>query len=64
MAIGQAGGLAGGMQPVAINQWVTGGFDHPDMLQPDPLHFPGQALGGKADVARVLGKGGDGGNAE
>jgi hypothetical protein len=32
MALGQAGRLTGGMQPVSINQRVTGGFDDPDVL--------------------------------
>ena len=64
MAIGQAGWLACGMQPVSINQRVTGGFDDPDMLQANPLHLPGQALGGKPDVARMLGEGRDRRNAE
>ena len=64
MAIGQAGGLAGGVQPVPIDQRMTGGLDHPDMLQANALQFPGQALGGQADVARVLGKGRNGRNTE
>src|ERR1700722_1137097 len=33
MAIGQAGRLTGGMQPVSVDQGVTGGFDDPDVLE-------------------------------
>ena len=56
MAVGQAGRLPGGMQPISINQRVTGGFDDPDIFEANARQLGGQALGGPADVTFVLGK--------
>ena len=64
MTVGQAGGLARGVQPVSIHQRMTRRFNHPNMLQANALQLPGQALGGKADVACMLGKRRNGRNTE
>src|SRR5579875_2195887 len=64
MAIGEAGGLALGVQPVGVDKWMARGVDDLDVLHADAGELGGEPLGGAADVGLVLGQSGDGGNAQ
>jgi hypothetical protein len=64
VSVAQAGGLAGCVEPVGINERVTGGGDDLDVLHTDAGQFFGERLGGGKDVRLVLGKRGYGGDAE
>ncbi len=62
--IAQRGGLAGGMQPVGVNQRMPLGRDDLDILEADALQVGGDHLGGLADIAFVFFGGADAGNAK
>src|ERR1700760_2624184 len=49
MTVSEAGGFASGMEPIAVNQGMTGGVDNPHVLEADPLQFGSQTNGSPAD---------------
>ena len=62
--IAQRGRLAGGVQPVGVNQRMALGGDDLDILKADALQVVGHHLGGLADIVFVLFGGADAGNAK
>ena len=64
VAVDEHGRLAGGMQPVGIDQRMAFGLNQARVLHADALELGEQRLGGFAAVGRVLGQRGDGGNAQ
>ncbi len=46
VAVEEHGGLAGGVQPVGVDQRMAVGFNQPDILHADAGQFGGQQLGG------------------
>jgi hypothetical protein len=64
VAVKERGGLAGGVQPVGVDQRMAFGFDQPHVLHADAGQLGSQQLGGLAAIALVLGQRGDGRNAQ
>ena len=64
VAVEERGGLAGGVQPVGVDQRMALGFDQPRVLEADAGQLGQDKLGGAAAIALVLGQRGDGRNAQ
>src|SRR5579862_4720166 len=64
MPITKNGGLAGGVQPIAIDQRVAGGRNDLDILDAGAFQAIGDEVGGSLDVGLVLGQCADAGDAE
>jgi hypothetical protein len=64
MGIAESGGLASGVKPITVDEWISGGLDDLDVLETDALEVIGNELGGALDVALVLFEGADTGDAE
>ncbi len=64
VTIDKHGRLAGGVQPVGIDQRMTLGFDEARVLHSDALELGQERFGGLAAICLVLRQGGDGWNAQ
>ena len=64
MPVDQHGGFARSMQPVSINQRMTGGFNQPHVFHSDTFQLRCQHIGGMTAIDLVLGQRGDGWNAQ
>jgi hypothetical protein len=64
MPVAQNSRFSGRMQPVCINQRVSGGLDDLDILQLRGVQAGSHKLRGSLDVWNVLGKRADAGDAE
>jgi hypothetical protein len=64
MAITEDGRLAGGVQPVGVDQGMALGFDDFDVFEAGVAEFGGYVLGGAVGIVIVLGESGDAGDAE
>jgi hypothetical protein len=64
MAIAEDGRLAGGVQPVGVDQGMALGFDDFHVFEAGVAEFGGYVLGGAVGIFIVLGESGDAGDAE
>src|SRR5256885_9408087 len=64
MSVAKSGGLAGRMEPIAINQRMAVSLNHLHVLQADATHLRGEKICGAFDVALMLRKSADAGNAK
>jgi hypothetical protein len=64
VAIAQDGRFAGGMEPIAINQWIAGGGNNFDVLEAGAAQALGDEFGGGRDGGLVLGKRANAGDAK
>jgi hypothetical protein len=64
VGIAEGGGLAFGVEPIAIDQWVALGLDDLDILEANAVEFVGDELGSLANVVPMFFFGADAGNAK
>ena len=64
VGVAQGGGLAGGMQPVGVDERMSLGGDDLDILHADAAQLVGHVVGGFLNVGLVLFERADAGNAE
>ena len=62
--VAEHGRLAGGVQPVGVDERMSLGRDDLDVFHADAAEFAGHVVGGFLDVGLVLFEGADAGNAE
>ena len=64
VGVAEDGGLAGGVQPVGVDERMALGGDDFDVLHADAAQFVGDEVGGFLNVGLVFVEGADAGNAE